>query len=82
MQRALVIRTYGDVNMAQPIANNFESEELKRLRTQVGLHEFKSNQYYRQKIQEIPKKYPIRKLSPAQHKFWALYGFVWTLFKS
>ena len=82
MQRALVIRTYGDLNLAKPIASSLENQELLRLQAKLGVKSYREKKDYQRKIQEIPKKYPIRKISPAAQKFWALYGFICVLLQS
>lgn len=76
MQRALVIRTYGNINLAKPIVQNLESPELKRLRAQIGVHAPRCSQYYRKKIRQIPRKYPIHYMSPVKSKLWGLYGLI------
>ena len=78
MQRALVIRTYGDQDLANAMAcsmkpkRTMESYELKRLRAQVGIRNYLSEEECRRKIAEIPIKYPIKRISPIKQKLWAL----------
>ena len=82
MQRTLIIRTYGDANLAKTVAHSFENPELKRLRAELGVRNFGSDQECIKKMRELPKKYPIRKRNPVAEKLLVLYAFVWVLLKS
>ena len=46
-QRALVIRAYGNQELAKSIASPMESSELKKLRAQIGVREPRDKKYYR-----------------------------------
>ena len=81
MQRALVIRTYGDQEIAKTLASTIESAELKKLRAQLGVKSYARDAYYLSKLKELPQKYPIRRKNPVVQKFWALYGFLWALIR-
>ena len=82
MQRAaLVIKRYGDADLAAQMAATIESQELKKLRAQLGVSSYVRDKEYRKKLRELPKKYPIRRVNPVAQKFWALYGFIWALVK-
>lgn len=75
-QRALVIRTYGDQEMARSIAGVMESPELKRLRAQIGVSQPRQNKDYAKKIAEARKKYSVKPMSPFRQKFWGAIGLL------
>ena len=74
--RALVIRTYGDLELARPIANNLESPELRRLRAKVGVNAPVRNAHYARMIMEAKKKYAVRPISPARERMWGVIGLM------
>lgn len=96
MQRAMVVRTYGNQDITDAMKSCIESMEIKRLRdeiakkdyeikmlqAQIGVANFAREKYYRQKIQEIPKKYHLNKKNPIRQKFWTLCGGIWLLIKN
>ena len=80
MQRsALVIRTYGDQELAKSMAAAMESPELKKLRAQVGVHTPVRRAYYQKKILEAKKKYTTKPASPFAQKFWGTIGLIMVL---
>ena len=86
MQRAMVIRAYGDLGMSGAMLAPIESaevqrlrdeiaakdKEIKALRSQVEFNNYVQDKYYRKKIQEIQKNYPIRKAGFFERKFDAI----------
>lgn len=75
-QRAVVIRTYGDQEMARSIAGVMESPELKRLRAQLGVKTEGDKGRYEKKIKEARKKYKVKPMCPLMQKFWGAIGLM------
>ena len=75
-QRAVVIRTYGDQEMARSIAGVMESSELKRLRAELGVKAAGDSDYYERLIKEARKKYKVKPMSPLMQKFWGAIGLM------
>lgn len=75
-QRALVIRTYGNQELAKSMALTLESSELKKLRAQLGVKAPREKNDCRKKIIEARKKYKIKPISPFKRKIWGIIGLV------
>ena len=73
-QRALVIRTYGNQELAKSMALTFESAELKKLRAQLGVKAPRERSNCQEKIREARKKYRIKPISPFKRKIWGIIG--------
>lgn len=78
-QRALVIRAYGNQELAKSMAAAMESSELQRLRAKLEMREPREQKYYRQKIQAANRKYKIKPMSPLKKKFWETVGLIMVL---
>lgn len=73
---ALVIRTCGDMEIANTVARTFESPELKKLRAQVGVTAPARSKQYQKMIREARKKYRVKPMSPLRQRFWGAVGLL------
>lgn len=77
MQRtALVIKTYGDVDMSRAIVNGMESRELNRLRAESEFHKHKDTKKYKKMIAEAQRKYAVKPPNRLQQWFWGNIGLI------
>ena len=67
MTRAVVIRTYGDPNIALPVADTLsnsmekiDKEELRRLRAELGVRNYARKIDYERKLEDLKGKYNIK----------------------
>lgn len=83
MQRALVIRTYGNPDTAKSIANalvrhvpDIDYAELNRLRAEIGVYKHNNNRRdeYLAKIREAESKYHVEPITGIRAKLWGLLG--------
>lgn len=86
MQRALVIRTYGDQELAKSMATAIESSEMAKLRAeldkvraQLGVKEPRDKRDFQKKMLEAKRKYTVKPMSTAQQRFWQAVGLVMVL---
>ena len=75
-QRALVIRTYGNQELAKSMAVTMESPELKRLRAELGIKEPRERKDFRKKILEARRKYKVKPMKPFKRKLWGMVGLI------
>lgn len=75
-QRALVIRTYGNQELAKSMAAAMESQELKRLQAKIGVRASRDKDYWQEKINEANKKYKIKPMHPIKRKLLSVIGLM------
>ena len=73
---AMVIKTYGDANITIPVANTFESAELKKLRAKVDVSAPVRSRQYKAMIRDARRKYRVKPLSPFQQRIWGYIGML------
>lgn len=76
MQRALVIRTYGNPEMSAAMKNALESQELRKLRAELGVHRPVRSAMYARKVAEARKKYYVKPVTGVHEKLLGLAGMV------
>lgn len=87
MQRAaLVIRTYGNQELAKSMAASIESSEMKKLRaelnqvrTQLGVMQYGDHDYYQRLTREARKKYRVKPMSPFKQRVLQTVGLIMVL---
>lgn len=85
-QRALVIRSYGNQEIAQSVAVAMESSEIKKLRAelnevraQLGTRIPRDERYYQEKIIEARRKYKHKPIPRWKSRILVAIGLVMTL---
>lgn len=85
-QKALVIRTYGNQELAKSMAAVMESSEMKKLhaeveklRAQIGTREPRDKRDFQEKMLEAKRKYTCKPMSPLKQKFWGTIGLIMVL---
>ena len=83
MQRTLVIRTYGNQELAMPIANALQPNypqidrvELERLRAELGVHRSSDHKRNINRIKEAELKYHVEPVTGIKAKLLGLVGLV------
>lgn len=79
MQRALVIRTYGDQELAKSMAAVMESPELKKLRAKLEMREHRDRDYYQMKTIEARRKYRVKPMSLFKQRVLQTVGLIMVL---
>lgn len=79
MQRALVIRTYGNQELAKSMAAAIESSEVKKLRAKLEMREHRDRDYYQMKTIEARRKYRVKPTSPFKQRILQTVGLIMVL---
>lgn len=76
---ALVIKTYGNQELAKSMASAMESTELKKLRAKLEMREHRDHDYYQMKTIEARRKYKVKPMSPFKQRLYGAVGLIMVL---
>ena len=75
MDKAIVIRCGGNLEIANAAASAFESPKLKKLEMELGMSKQARQRELKQKIEQANKKYAIKPMSKFHRKVLGIIGY-------
>lgn len=73
--KTMVIRCGGNLDMANAVANTFESPKLKKLEMELGMSKQVRQRELKRKIAQANRKYAIKPMSKFHRKMLGVIGY-------